>query len=130
MALNGAPMKVLRGTICPAGVKDMPRRMCEHPKVFEEATGEPLYPGTINVDVGEEIKIKEDFRIHGRELNEAEDFLFELCHFNGIRAYRIRPLDAAGGGGHGDHIIEITCSQKIPNVSPGTQVEITLFQRD
>jgi hypothetical protein len=33
-----------------------------------------------------------------------------------------------GNGGHGDHILEITCNRKIPNVPPGAQVEIALFR--
>jgi hypothetical protein len=34
------------------------------------------------------------------------------------------------GGGHGDHILEITCSKQIPDVPPGTEVEIALFPLD
>ena len=104
--------------------------MTEYPEVFEKATGERLFPGTVNVDVGPRIDIREHFRIHGKELNEPEEFLFEVCRINGIWAYRIRPLDANGGGGHGDHIVEITSSKKIPNVHPGAEVEIALFPRD
>jgi len=107
-------MKLVRGSVCPdaEGLKHFSRRMREYPEVFERATGERLYEGTLNVNVGERIQIKEHFRIHGKELNEQEDFLFEICRINGIWAYRIRPLDAMGGGGHGDHIIEITFSRK------------------
>jgi hypothetical protein len=32
-----------------------------------------------------------------------------------------------GNGGHGDHILEVTCREKIPDVLPGTEVEIALF---
>jgi hypothetical protein len=104
--------------------------MTQYPQVFETATGERLFPGTLNVDVGAITPVKEHFRIHGREINESEDFQFEVCRINGIWAYRIRPLDAMSGGGHGDRILEIACSQKISDVAPGTEVEIALFPRD
>jgi CTP-dependent riboflavin kinase len=125
-------MIILKGSVCPdeEGFKHFSRRMKEYPDVFEKATGEELRPGTLNVNVGTAIPIKEHFRIHGKELNEPEEFLFEVCRINGMWAYRIRPLDAMGGGGHGDHILEITCSQEIPNCGPGTGVEIALFPRD
>lgn len=104
--------------------------MTEYPEVFERATGERLFPGTVNVNVGKPIPIQEHFRIHGKELNEPKEFQFEVCRINGIWAYRIRPLDANGGGGHGDHILEITSSQEIPNVREGAVIEIALFGRD
>jgi len=122
-------MTIVKGTICSHGLGHMSRRMREYPDVFERATGEVLIKGTINVDVGEEITIKEDFRIRGSEINEpGQDLLFERCRVNGFRAYRIRPLDAMGQGGWGDDIIEITCSEKISPNSPGTKVEIAFFR--
>lgn len=125
-------MIILKGHVCRegegAGLKHFSRRMNEYPEVFERATGEKLFPGTLNVNVGVPIKIKEHFRIHGKELNEPEDFLFEVCRINGLWAYRIRPYDALGDGGHGDHILEIACHDEIPNVPPGAQVEIALFR--
>lgn len=125
-------MLILKGHVCRggegAGLKHFSRRMNEYPEVFERATGEKLFPGTLNVNIGEPIPIKEHFRIQGKNLNESEDFLFEVCRINGTWAYRIRPLDALGNGGHGDHILEIACRDKIPDVPPGTQVEIALFR--
>ena len=127
-------MIILKGSVCPdtEGLKHFSRRMTQYREVFERATGEKLFPGTLNVNVGERIQIKEHFRIRGTEINEPEqDLLFEVCRINQIWAYRIRPFHlVTGQGGHGDHIIEIACSQKIPNVSPGTEVEIALFPRD
>jgi CTP-dependent riboflavin kinase len=125
-------MIILRGLVCPEGLKHFSRRMREYSEVFERATGEHLYPGTLNVNVGKPIPIREHFRIRGTEINEPEqDFLFEVCHINQIWAYRIRPFHlVTGGGGYGDHIVEIACSRRIPNVLPGTQVEIALFPRD
>ena len=127
-------MTILKGLVCRegegAGCRHFFRRMTEYSDVFERATGERLIPGTLNVNVGVVVPIKEHFRIRGQELKESEDFLFEVCRINGIWAYRIRPLDAMGGGGHGDHIFEIACSKLIPDVPPGTVVEIALFPRD
>jgi hypothetical protein len=69
--------------------------------------------------------------MRGIEINEPEDFLFERCRINGIPAYRIRPLNLInGGGGHGDHMLEIACSVEIPDVPHGTVVEIELFRDD
>lgn len=125
-------MLILKGHVCRdgegAGLKHFSRRMNQFPEVFAKATGETLFPGTLNVNVGQPIPIREHFRIHGHELNEPEDFLFEICRINGLWAYRIRPLNAQGNGGHGDHILEIACNHEIPNVPPGTEVEITLFR--
>ena len=126
-------MRTVKGVVCPdaQGLKHFSRRMTQYPEVFERATGERLYPGTLNVNVGRPILIKEHFRIRGAEINEpGQDLLFEVCRTNGLWAYRIRPLDAMGCGGHGDHIIEIACSRKIPNVGPGAEIEIALFSRD
>ena len=124
-------MIFLKGRVCKAGegsgCKHFSRRMNDFPEIFERATGERLIPGTLNVNVGVQTPVTEHFRIHGREINETEEFLFEVCQINGIWAYRIRPLDNSGGGGHGDHILEITCSKLIPDVQPGTEVEIALF---
>lgn len=114
------------------------RRMTEFPEAFRKATGERLYPGTLNVDVGQAITIKEDRRIVGAEIGEPyQDLLFERCLINGVPAWRIRPyvLDEragfpVGGGGHGDHILEISSTTKIPNATAGSRVEITLFRED
>jgi CTP-dependent riboflavin kinase len=103
--------------------------MRDYPEVFRKATGEKLIEGTLNVDVEQEIAIKEDFRIVGAEINEPEqDLLFEKCEVNGVAAYRIRPLSLrTGAGGHGDNILEISSSQLLPN-KPGTEVEVTFFR--
>jgi CTP-dependent riboflavin kinase len=106
--------------------------MTKYPEAFKKATGENLIPGTLNVRVEREIRVREDFRIRGTEINEPEqDLLFEVCHINGIRAYRIRPCDVStGSGGHGDDTLEMACSQEIPNVTHGSVVDIELFRDD
>jgi hypothetical protein len=75
------------------------------------------------------IPIKERFRIKGIEINEPEqDLLFEICRVHGFWAYRIRPFNLkTGSGGWGDHILEITSSNTLPN-APGTEIEISLFR--
>lgn len=105
-------------------------RMTLNANVFETATGEKLYPGTINVEVDQPILIREDFRIKGIDVGEPnQDFLFEKCKINGINAYRIRPYDlATREGGHGDHILEILSSEFIPECEEGNQVTVALFR--
>lgn len=125
-------MKILEGKVHKKGCGHFKVRMEKYPKVFKQATGEELYPGTLNIIVSKQIPIKEDFRIKGEEINEqGQDLLFEKCQINGINAYRIRPFNLKTRlGGHGDHILEITCSQEIPHDGVGSVVEITLFRDD
>lgn len=125
----------LKGTVV-EGLRHFSRRMTEFPEVFRKATGETLYPGTVNVDVETPIPIHEQSRIIGVEIGEPhQDLLFEPCLVNGIPAWRIRPYVLVeqpgfpvGTGGHGDHILEISCATKIPNASPGSQVEVTFLR--
>jgi len=109
------------------GIGHFKIRMTNFPEVFLRATGEDLIKGTLNVDVGRNIPAKEQFRIRGTEIGEPEqDLLFEVCRVNGLWAYRIRPCNLmTGGGGHGDHIVEIACSQRIP---VNGDIEISLFR--
>ena len=111
------------------GVKDFTRGMTKYPHIFTKAAGMKLFPGTINVKIDHEIKVREDFRIKGAEIGEPDqDLIFERCKINGSDAYRIRPLNLKTGlGGHGDHILEIA-SQKVPHVEVGAEVEIELFR--
>ena len=107
-------MRIVVGTLH-NGSGDFTKRMTQFPGVFQQATGEELFPGTLNVRVKKQIKINEHFRIRGFDINEPEqDLLFEICRTNGIWAYRIRPYNLKNGsGGHGDHIIEIACSVEL-----------------
>lgn len=100
-------MRVLTGEIVD-GVGDFRQRMTLYAHVFERATGERLFPGTLNVRVREKVPAVEHFRLVGAEIGEPEQgLLFEVCRINGLWAYRIRPLNLIDGtGGHGDHILE------------------------
>ncbi|MGA8224752.1 MAG: hypothetical protein WB780_24120 [Candidatus Acidiferrales bacterium] len=124
-------MIVLEGKVV-SGFGQFKERMTSFPEVFRKATGMELFKGTLNVDIGREVAIREDFRILGAEINEpAQDLLFERCEINDIPAFRIRPyVIATGEGGHGDHILEISCGRKIPGASIGSVVRITLFRDD
>jgi CTP-dependent riboflavin kinase len=124
-------MIVLHGKVV-SGFGQFKERMRNFPEVFRRATGNELFKGTINVDVGREVAIREDFRILGPEINEpAQDLLFERCAINDIPAFRIRPyVLGTGEGGHGDHILEISCAREIPNAACGSLVKITLFRDD
>lgn len=121
----------LKGKIV-AGFGDFGRRMVSFPDVFRRAMGYTPYPGTLNVDVGLPIRIKEEFRIQGVDINEpTQDLLFERCVINGIPGFRIRPFDVATGwGGHGDSVLEIACARWVPNATIGRVVQVTLFRND
>jgi CTP-dependent riboflavin kinase len=107
--------------------------MTRFPEVFERAAGERLFPGTLNVDIGAPLQVREDFRIRGSEVGEpGQDLIFERCFVSGHRAYRIRPFQLnGGGGGHGDHILEIASAVELRPMllAQGETVEIE-FPRD
>jgi CTP-dependent riboflavin kinase len=120
---------IVRGKVV-SGCGHFKERMTRQREVFERATGEELHPGTINVNVGQEIPIREVFRINGNDIGEPEqDLLFERCRINGYSAFRIRPYHLpTGGGGHGDHVLEIACAEVVPNTDLGNVVEVELFR--
>lgn len=124
-------MYFLKGRVI-TGVRHFTNRMTKYPEVFQKATGEILFPGTINVQVDKSTLVKEHFRIRGIDIDEPEqDLLFEICKINQIWAYRIRPYNLRNGsGGHGDNILEISSAEKIQNVLVDSYVEIALFRDD
>jgi len=102
--------------------------MTDFPEVFLRATGEKLLPGTLNVEIEKPLAVKEHFRMPD-VMDPEQDLLFEICRVGQIWAYRIRPWNRkTGAGGHGDHIIEITSSQEIPNAGEGSPIEISFFR--
>lgn len=109
------------------------QRMTKYPEVFRKATGENLYPGTLNVELDTPVPIKEEFRICGADIGEPDqDLLFEVCRINDIRVFRIRPFNLkTHDGGHGDHILEIAskhCLREYLSLAEGSAVEITLLR--
>ena len=114
------------------GVGDFRARMTRFADVFERVVGERLFPGTLNVDIGRPVKCREDFRIRGTDIGEPEqDLLFERCLIAGHRAYRIRPYQLrGGGGGHGDHVLEIASALELRPMFVGREddVEIEFFR--
>src|SRR5262245_53860983 len=109
-------------------------RMSRYPEVFERVTGERLFPGTLNINIGSPLVCQEDFRIRGTEIGEPEqDLLFEHCTIAGLKAYRIRPYRlVGGGGGHGDHILEIASAYQLRPHLLGleNEVEIEFFRKN
>src|SRR5688500_8592776 len=105
--------------------------MTTYPAIFEAATGQQLYPGTLNVKLVEKVTVKEHFRIVGASIGEPDqDLLFEICRLNGKWAYRVRPLNLKdGSGGHGDNVIEIACSEHLKGtgLKDGDSVEVEFF---
>jgi CTP-dependent riboflavin kinase len=67
------------------GVGDFRKRMTLYSGIFCQATGESLFPGTLNVKVDRKIPVREEFRILGKDINDPEqDLLFERCFVNAI----------------------------------------------
>ncbi len=78
-------MIVLQGTV-QSGSRHWETRLKPYPQAFAKATGENLFPGTLNVKVASPVQISEHFRVCGYEIGSSEDFLFEVCRINGIWA--------------------------------------------
>jgi CTP-dependent riboflavin kinase len=104
--------------------------MTDYPEVFAAATGQHLFPGTLNIRVGAPIPPVEHFRIRGTEIGEPEqDLLFEVCRVNDIWAYRIRPWHLlTHSGGHGDDILEIAASVELRLSLAGQEIKVGLFR--
>jgi CTP-dependent riboflavin kinase len=98
-----------------AGMGAWRPRIETFPNVFAEATGVPLFPGTLNVQLDTPLPIHAEFMISGARIEEPEqDMLFESCLVNGIISWRLRPFRPATGlGGHGDHILEIVSATQL-----------------
>ena len=113
-----------------SGFGHFERRIGQYMDLFLAATGESaLFPGTINVNIGCELPVHEDFRMDDPWVSENQELIFERCTINSTPAYRIRPWNRETGlGGHGDHILEIICSTKLDNVEPGTKVVLDFFR--
>jgi CTP-dependent riboflavin kinase len=114
------------------GLGHFRQRMTRYPEVFRNATGEDLYPGTLNIELDRQIPIKEEFRIRGTDIGEPDqDLLFEVCRLDNIRVFRIRPFNLeSGGGGREDHVLEIAskyCLKEHLKLVEGSAVEITLL---
>ena len=130
-------MVILKGHIVQGCGHFSERMKCsDFRAAYRRVTGEMPCLGTLNVEVHKCIPIKEHFRIRWTEYDDPipgpkQDLLFEICRMNGIWGYRIRPYDlCTGAGGHGDHVLEIACSIKIPNAATGAEVQIELFRAD
>lgn len=103
-------------------------RIERYPEVFLAGTGQRLFPGTLNVLLEHDLPIREEFRIPGAAIGEPEqDMLFERCLINGIPAFRLRPYQATGAGGHGDHILEIVSAQELRPLLAGSDQVIVDF---
>jgi len=114
-----------------AGIGAWRPRMERFPEVFRQLTGEPLFPGTLNIRIDRPLAIRTELRIAGAEIGEPEqDMLFERCTVNGIKAYRLRPFQPATGlGGHGDHILEIVSTMQLRPLLPESGEVIVEFPR-
>lgn len=65
-ANRGGFHMLVRGHIV-RGCGHFQSRIANHPDVFENHTGQELFPGTLNVKIDRQIKVTEDFRIRERK---------------------------------------------------------------
>jgi len=125
-------MLILRGTVF-KGLGHFRPRIANYAHVFKDATGEKLFPGTLNLRVDRIVPPVEHFRVLGAHIGEpTQDLLFEVCRINGIWAYRIRPFDLQTGlGGHGDDVLEIACASELrPLLDVNGMAEVHLFRSE
>ena len=121
-------MKSVIGKIA-VGSGQWTKRMERAGPVFNEATGETLHHGTLNIKLAEEIAIEEHFRVLGEKTGDQhENYLLEICRVDGIWAYRVRPLGHDGvSGGWGDSVLEILCKDGLrEKLGKGTGDEVTV----
>ena len=106
-------------------------RIEKFPEVFRAATGQQLFPGTLNVLLDAPLPIEPEFTIRGAEIGEPDqDMLFERCMVNGIPAIRLRPFQpATGAGGHGDHILELVSGVELRPLLAGSTTVVVEFSR-
>jgi len=114
------------------GIGDFRKRMTTYADVFTRVVGHELFAGTLNVEISRPLAVREDFRIVGHDIGEPEqDLIFERCRILGRPAYRIRPYQLlTGGGGHGDHILEIASREELRSLLVGREgrVELEFFR--
>ena len=118
---------VVRGRLVD-GVKHFQARIGTYPTAFKFTLGFAPYPGTLNVDIGSPLKIREERRLLGAAIGEPhQDLLFEACTVAGQQCFRVRPLDLrSGAGGHGDHIIEVVSAVRLRDLLQGTENDIAI----
>jgi hypothetical protein len=77
-------MTVLQGMFV-QGCEHFTVRRVNYREVSSKALGETLFSGTLNVDVGVAIGIREDFRILGRDTGEQNSGVQNpaICSYNG-----------------------------------------------
>lgn len=99
---------------------------------FRAATGEYLYPGTLNVKLQRAIPIQPQFRIRADQTGElGQELLFEICRVNRLWAYRmVRIRKRSGRPVRPNGLFEIVCAQKFPGILPGCKVVVELLRDD
>jgi CTP-dependent riboflavin kinase len=121
---------IVRGRIR-TGIGAFKKIMSDHQDVFNKCLGMEVYPGNLNVELSEPLPVHEDCRIKGVEINRpCEDFVFERCVVAGRRAFRVRPLNATGGGGHGDQVLELVSDVALRPLLSGREaaVDVEFFR--
>ena len=90
-------------------------RMRKFAHLFQEATGERLFPGTLNVKMDRSVPFEEHFQIVelvGEEFGWQGPVRFEICRIDRLWAYRIK--------GH-----LIPSSRKLPMLSASPRLKAT-----
>lgn len=124
-------MFILRGSVTEGDARSQ-SMMLQFGDAFRAATGEYLYPGTLNVKLPRAIPIQPQFRIGAEHTGElGQELLFEICRVNRLWAYRmVRIRKRSGRPVRPNGLFEIVCAQKIPGILTGCKVIVELLRDD
>lgn len=99
-------------------------------KVFEEKYNIKIFPGTLNIEIGQEYILDKNEKILPQEYNGDYEVLVQKCKIFESVAYIVRPeINNRKGGAHPLNIIELVSDQnlrKTYNLKDNDKVEIEI----
>jgi CTP-dependent riboflavin kinase len=105
-------VRVLRGTVA-TGIGDLAQWMVRYADLYEECTGVRLYPGSLNIVLGEAYHLPPDppMRLPPGVLGGKVGMNIVPCSIMGLSAFVLRTdQNEAGQGDHPPHVIEIAAA--------------------
>jgi CTP-dependent riboflavin kinase len=124
-------VRVLRGTVA-TGIGDLARWMVRYADLYEECTGVRLYPGSLNVVLGEAYHLPPDppMRLPPAALGGRVGMNIVPCRILGLQAFVLRTdQNAAGQGDHPPTVVEIAaavCLRDELHLSDGDTVTVEI----
>lgn len=128
---------MFRGVVANSGFGHFGKRRPRFYKAVLETSGVALYPGTINVRIDGEMPrfpLPDTQRIPGLDeidIDDNQDILITPCSMGGCPGFWILPVFKETctpnlGGHFPRRVIEISLTEKIPNIAPGLAVSLEI----